>query len=182
MQPYLWRSLLLFIVLVWYYYSPRAGSSRGMNNVYGGGMAAVNGTSILDNNKEKFTLESAAATSLDGTSTTEKIINGSTITTTNPSDLLPSDSNASFAGVSGGNTGQLADQIIPAELMDPSRQPNYTSTSKSRIPNLQLRADPPVDRSVTEGQFWNQTPDVQPDMYKSVGVEIKQVLPPPISG
>lgn len=138
---------------------------------------SANGTSVLNDNKEKFSLESNPVGAGLETSTAH-VKRGEALTTVNPSDLLPKDSNESWANaVSGGNTAQLADQIVPAELMDPSRQPKYTSTSKSKIPNWQLRADPPVDRSVTAGQFWNLTPDVQPDLYKNRGVEITAVRP-----
>ena len=174
MQIYLTFAIIFVLILVLYYNGMLSTvlSSATVNVTSRGD---TNGAAALNANKEKFELESNEVSS--GETTTAQVANGQAITTSKPSDLLPSDPNASFAGVSGGSTDKIADQIIPAELMDPSRQPNYTSTTKSKIPNWQLRPDPPVDRSVVAGQFWNLTPDVQPDLYKSAGVEIKAVQP-----
>ena len=175
MHMYL-TAFLLFVLALLSYYGGwfRQVASATSSSVPKGD---TNGSASLEDNKEKFTLESNPVGSGSGETTTAQVQRGVALTTSKPSDLLPSDPNASWPGASGGTTAQLADQIVPAELMDPSRQPKYTSTSKSRIPNWQLRADPQVDRSVTAGQFWNLTPDVHPDMYKSRGVEITAVRP-----
>lgn len=176
MHAYLTGFLVLVLVVLAYYmgWFSNVSVSAPLSTTPKGD---ANGSALLEDNKEKFTLESNPVSSLSGETTTAQVQKGAAITTSKPSDLLPKDANASWPGASGGTTANLADQIVPAELMDPSRQPVYTSTSKSKIPNWQLRADPLVDRSVTANQFWHLTPDVHPDMYKSRGVEITAVRP-----
>lgn len=177
MHAYLTGFLVLLLLLFGYYSGWFRGGSYSFSSLSSKSTGDIDGASALLDNKEKFTLESQPISAAAGETTTEQVNKGAVLSTSAPSDLLPKDNNASWAGVSGGNTSHLADQIVPAELADPSRQPKYTSTSKSKIPNWQWRADPIVDRSITAGQFWNLTPDVHPDMYKNRGVEITAVRP-----
>lgn len=91
-------------------------------------------------------------------------------------NLLPIDKNMAWSA--GGSAGaDLAGNVIPAELMDPTRQPVFASMSKTRNPNLQLRPDPPVDRSQAAGQLFSQPVDGVDDDYRSQGVDIRAVYP-----
>lgn len=93
-----------------------------------------------------------------------------------PSELLPTDNNFMWASVGGANSN-ITGQLIPAEIMDPTRMPHFTSTSKSKLPNLQMRPDPLVDRTVAAGQLFFQAPDTHQDPYRNRGVDITAVRP-----
>lgn len=115
-----------------------------------------------------------------------------------PSDLLPTDGNTLWNTVgavagSGAGTGtgtgtgggaDLVGQIVPAELMDPTRMPQFTSTSKSKVPNQQWwRPDPLVDRSLAASQWFGQAPDTHIDDGASVpnqNVEITSLKAVPL--
>jgi hypothetical protein len=170
MQIYITIALVLLAFAI-LYKGGFVGSSAAVLPI-GFPRGGANGADVLDDNKEKFSLENNPVNG--GTTSTAQIERGAALTTVKPSELLPSDPNVGFTSLSGG--APLIEAMVPAEISDPSRQPVYTSTSKSKIPNWQLRADPLVDRSVVAGQFFNLTPDTHPDMYKNRGVEITRKM------
>lgn len=176
---YFWSSLSERAVRLWNETVRGVGAAAaGAGNGGGGGafpLTPAPSDLLSPGGKESFV---GGATPTDSASATAVVPSTSSPApgSLTPSDLLPTDGNTLWSTVgaaassgSGGGGADLTGQIVPAELMDPTRMPHYTSTSKSKIPNQQWwRPDPIVDRSLAASQWFGQAPDTHQDVGAGV--------------